>query len=190
MKRYLLIPLLMLFVSSIQAAPVTLDFTSGTYSRTHTTGYYDTYTEDGFTLTPLEEGNHFDSYIGAMTFHNGTDNVVDDNNLVLTYSGGAFDLTSIDSVAFEFGATSLDLLGSDSTTQSIGVSSHALSFLNVNSVIFSVAPPSGWSIAGWNSLEVNTTPVPVPAALWLFGSALIGLVGVRRKLSKASAITA
>ena len=29
--------------------------------------------------------------------------------------------------------------------------------------------------------EFITTPVPVPAAVWLFGSGLLGLIGVARK---------
>jgi len=34
--------------------------------------------------------------------------------------------------------------------------------------------------AHWD-LNMNLTAVPVPAAIWLFGSAMIGLVGMRRK---------
>jgi hypothetical protein len=30
--------------------------------------------------------------------------------------------------------------------------------------------------------DVFNTPVPLPAAIWLLGAGLIGLVGVRRKL--------
>ncbi|HEB28542.1 MAG TPA: VPLPA-CTERM sorting domain-containing protein [Porticoccus sp.] len=35
--------------------------------------------------------------------------------------------------------------------------------------------------AGDSDSYINTSPVPIPAAAWLFGSALIGLVGIRRK---------
>ena len=31
------------------------------------------------------------------------------------------------------------------------------------------------------SIDVSTSPIPVPAALWLFGSGLLGLVGVARR---------
>jgi hypothetical protein len=34
-------------------------------------------------------------------------------------------------------------------------------------------------------LNINLSPVPVPAAFWLFGSAMFALVGLRRK-SRAS----
>ena len=34
------------------------------------------------------------------------------------------------------------------------------------------------------SINVNVAPVPIPAAVWLLGSGLLGLVGLRRKFSK------
>lgn len=33
-------------------------------------------------------------------------------------------------------------------------------------------------------VDINISPVPVPAALWLFGSGLIGLVGLSRRMSR------
>jgi hypothetical protein len=38
--------------------------------------------------------------------------------------------------------------------------------------------------------SVSAVPVPVPAAVWLFGSGLIGLIGMRKKPSKVSTIPA
>jgi hypothetical protein len=32
--------------------------------------------------------------------------------------------------------------------------------------------------------DINTTPTPIPAAAWLFGSGLMGLAGVRRRVKK------
>jgi hypothetical protein len=42
---------------------------------------------------------------------------------------------------------------------------------------------SRWAITFENvdSVSVGASPVPVPAAVWLFGSALMGLFGVKRK---------
>ena len=35
-----------------------------------------------------------------------------------------------------------------------------------------------------DDLIMAFTPVPLPGALWLLGSGLLGLVGLRRKLTK------
>ena len=40
------------------------------------------------------------------------------------------------------------------------------------------------------TLANSPSPVPAPAAVWLFGSGLIGLIGIRRKSSKSSAFQA
>ncbi len=55
----------------------------------------------------------------------------------------------------------------------VGTSSNAGNFTNTVPPPVTVRPP------------VNTTVVPVPAAVWLFGSALMGLIatGKRRKVS-------
>ena len=41
---------------------------------------------------------------------------------------------------------------------------------------------SGGSGSGWVG-AVNVNPVPIPGAVWLFGSGLAGLIGLRRKLN-------
>ena len=43
---------------------------------------------------------------------------------------------------------------------------------------------------GLDNVIVSTNPVPVPAAVWLFGSGLIGLIGMRKKVSKVSTLSA
>lgn len=46
-----------------------------------------------------------------------------------------------------------------------------------------VGPSSAWiqkKVVG-SSVVVSTSPVPVPAAVWLFGSGLLGLVGIARR---------
>ena len=46
--------------------------------------------------------------------------------------------------------------------------------------------PGGSSETAWNQINFNYTLVPVPAAVWLFGSAL-GLLGIARRRSVAAA---
>ncbi|MFZ0931349.1 MAG: VPLPA-CTERM sorting domain-containing protein [Syntrophobacteraceae bacterium] len=44
--------------------------------------------------------------------------------------------------------------------------------------------PSGGSGSAWvgaESAEVGVSPTPIPAAAWLFGSGLAGLIGIKRK---------
>ena len=49
-------------------------------------------------------------------------------------------------------------------------------------LLFSFTPPSGLPTVLTGSGFVTGTPaVPVPAAVWLFGSGLIGLIGVARR---------
>ena len=45
----------------------------------------------------------------------------------------------------------------------------------------------GYTVSGTAtvSLAGNVTPVPLPAAVWLFGSGLLGLVGIARRKKKA-----
>jgi hypothetical protein len=54
---------------------------------------------------------------------------------------------------------------------------------NVNSDDFNSAciTPGSANIGGSGDCSVSVSPVPVPAAIWLFGSGLIGLTGVSRR---------
>ncbi len=184
----------LLLSANLNAAAITLDFTSGVFSDVKdtinsTTGDsnngVDTYTQDGFTLTTQAAGNHIDpNAIAAVGFHNGPSNPVADNNLILTFSGGAFDLTGINGFVFSINSPTLDFTGSSGLTETITVAgNYSLSLLNVTSVIFSTSNVG--SDVGWSSLIVDTTPssVPLPAAIWLFSSGLIGLVGLSRRKS-------
>ena len=40
---------------------------------------------------------------------------------------------------------------------------------------------SGFDAGHWVRLEAETSIVPIPAAVWLFGSGLIGLIGIARR---------
>jgi hypothetical protein len=56
--------------------------------------------------------------------------------------------------------------------------------------VMGIPMPTGGPFAGFNanfsaSLTPTPKPVPVPAAVWLFGSGLLGLVGIARRKKKA-----
>jgi len=52
--------------------------------------------------------------------------------------------------------------------------------------VMGIPMPSGGPFAGFNAnFNANLAPVPVPAAAWLFGSGLLGLVGIARRKKKA-----
>jgi len=77
------------------------------------------------------------------------------------------------------GPTTLELLG----TLGGGTSSQAQTVSQDGSIIFGRATTSA-GVAGafrWIDLGAPLTTVPVPAAVWLFGSGLLGLIGVARR---------
>jgi hypothetical protein len=37
---------------------------------------------------------------------------------------------------------------------------------------------------GFDSIKLNVSPVPIPGTLWLLGSGIIGIVGIRRKFGR------
>jgi len=60
---------------------------------------------------------------------------------------------------------------------------------NVDAEYYFAAHIAGFDFGGVNSAFFSTSPkvVPVPAAVWFFGTALLGLLGYRRKMAKTAA---
>lgn len=58
---------------------------------------------------------------------------------------------------------------------------------NINASDFNSAciTPGSANISGSGDCSVSLNPVPVPAAMWLFGSGLIGLMGIGRRKAAA-----
>lgn len=106
------------------------------------------------------------------------------NDLGLEYSGGAWSFFTDDSAVFGFGKNALfdvenvteTLIGDDLTIMG------DLKFAaNWGAFLGGV---QGESVG---SFMVQTTVVPLPAAIWLFGAGLAGLVGVKRKNTQLQA---
>ncbi|MDP3331432.1 MAG: flocculation-associated PEP-CTERM protein PepA [Methylococcaceae bacterium] len=150
-----------------------------------------------------------DAFTGNVSFGNATgtsslyfdttpdysfalDSGFDNGNLLLTgtISGGNGLLSPLFGIGA--GQYSLNLLGSfgsyNSAVYNPGIGgANALFSLNANSspLIAAVSSVQGHSVAGGFAATttgtLTLTAVPVPAAVWLFGSALVGLTSITRR---------
>jgi len=69
----------------------------------------------------------------------------------------------------------------DSLGNLIGVNFYSASF-DSGALTFFVVDGDNFATGVWNASSFSmTTPVPVPAAVWLLGSGLLGLAGVARR---------
>lgn len=80
------------------------------------------------------------------------------------------------------------IIGVEATQTKAGLSSSSNPDFSVafkdHSITFDLIGPLSFTHSGtikeWK-IDINTTTVPVPAAVWLFGSGLLGLVGLSRR---------
>ena len=72
----------------------------------------------------------------------------------------------------------------------LGASPGVIDMTNIISLNFDLFDLPGTTVDGWeydiDNVKITTTVVPVPAAVWLFGSGLLGLIGVARRKLKAA----
>lgn len=137
----------------------------------------------------------FTDYVG----YNGvTDGplVIEDDGLTATFTG--FSMVGEDGILTDF-SWGVDAVASiafsapvyvDTLDLSGGINFTFESFLNggpskdaINYIIFALEPTvmNPMAMLGVESVEVSATPIP--GAVWLLGSGLVGLVGLRRKFT-------
>ena len=55
-----------------------------------------------------------------------------------------------------------------------------MAYERINNMQQAIADYSGWEDWTATMTVTSISPVPIPGALWLLGSGLIGLIGIRR----------
>ena len=160
------------------AAPVTLDFSSGTFSARPPLSYVNMYQQDGFTVTTQSVWDEFSmtggTYGPTLDWYNASTVIRFDRG------GGLFNLDSVDipipayaGLVFESSTGAMISLGSGTGTR--------------------LFPDAGWSginyftVRKLTSVDILTeidnvvvNPVPVPTALTLFLSGLAGLAAMKK----------
>jgi hypothetical protein len=189
---------LFLAAGSAQAATVTIDF-EGVVADSDSLIPVTPYTEDGYKITASDINGIFGkdwiglNSNGSAVFGWCSNGISCESieSITLVESGGInpFDLLSLDSsnLNFEFagslsGIGNYDGGGSISTTLVLSTNtwntySFDSSWQGLSSVM--IAPVTGNWDPAIDNIVVNT--VPIPAAVWLFGSALAGLGWLRRR---------
>lgn len=192
---------LLLFVSSAQSALVTIDFEEFTDIDVALNPPSGDATSKGYTLDYLDQGSGNPVIFGAGSSLNGTQTYVNcpscqSPEIIDVYEtlGGTLTLLSIDigtmsgagadSHTFMFTGTK----GGGTVTKtvsSIPATMQTISFdgswNNLDSFRIEISPNGEldlFSASVLDNIVINT--VPVPAAIWLFGSALAGLGWLRR----------
>ncbi len=170
-----------------QAAPITLDFSSGIYSAQPPFGYVNQYQQDGFTVATQSNLNQFSAINGSY----GPTLAWYDYGTVIRFNAGGtrFDLASVDIPVSAFAG--LRFQSSTGAVVSVGSLTGTLAFAN-----------AGWTgidyftvqtVAGFNILtqidNVVVQPVPLPGALGLLISGIVGMGVARRTVGSKKLAT-
>lgn len=187
-----LITFLGLGASQLFAATTTLtfDLISGVFSDLNSAGWDgDTYTQDGYQAQTKAAGNHLDSDT-TLNWHNAGHgpNPTADNDVRLTFGGGAFDFLSFYLLVLYDDTPSLDITASNGYSGSfttIGAKSLGSSISNVTWVDFSITDGSiSDGGVALDDFEVRSSSVPDGGStIALVGMTVLGLAIARRKLT-------
>lgn len=118
------------------------------------------------------------SYDNSLLSFTGTSNLSSFWDTINVSDSGSVVTIYFESMTSETATNTVLTLGFDTLDAglgSLGIDNHgaSVSFLDVNS--------HGISGISYVGADYTITAVPVPAAVWLFGSGLLGLVGVARR---------
>jgi len=149
---------------------------------------------NGFLFDSSTDHTHFVNNFGGgdsgSTFF-GSDDFAGVSTTTMTQVGGdAFNLLNLDLGNWFEKSSVLQITGyfsgggSISTDIALGnFTTYVLNWNNINSLVFDSL--SGAGDQYWGVDNINVSAVPVPAAAWLFGSALLGFFGFSRKKANA-----
>ncbi len=176
---------------SIQAAII--DFQQLEHIDVFTIDHDFQYIEDGFQIDDLTQvhglntfGTLASGYTGSTAMFNDTINGVTQLRKV---GGGTFDLFSIDiaelndpsvaSITFTRDGGHSQVFTLDGVAFGAETFLFDSGFLGTTSVTWTQARP----FHQFDNIQIDVAPVPVPAAVWLFGTGLIGLMDMRKKIA-------
>ena len=210
MTKIILGVLILLVSGQVSASIVTIDFEGVPDITTRETadGFWvgPVYTEDGFNVRNLDS-NLISAFISPKPAdsarYTGTAalfaDTADTASIELTaVGGGEFDLLSIDISELGLdrpGGISVMFVGTKANNSTVsqtfssdvtfGMETFTLSpiFTALVSVKWEQGPYPNYH--QFDNIVLSTSPVPVPAAIWLFGTALIGLVGFSKRRKAA-----
>ena len=114
--------------------------------------------DTGTVLFDMSSGNSLSLSFGTMTFQASDDIDYASGNPFITLNAGSL-------TAFDFAANVGTLGYLTSFELNVDAEDDSYNFVN----------------ATWTGITIDSTTVPVPAAVWLFGSGLLGLVGFARR---------
>ncbi|BCG63794.1 MAG: hypothetical protein methR_P1525 [Methyloprofundus sp.] len=172
MKKFILCMLPIIVYSSGANASSTLTFSTTTNTPT--------YLEAGMTISSVGGGENVKTNSGSWY----SDLKGGSSTWELT-TGSNFDLLSIDTLHYDSGESSTwkGWLGGieviSQTTNAANSSWTFSSFVNLDKVTLTV--DGFWTDGRFDNLEFQPSAVPLPAAVWLMGSGLLGLMGYSRK---------
>jgi hypothetical protein len=191
MKKHItafLIALFLIFVgSAAHAALVTENFT-GTIASADDGNPFGVTTTDTFTWSATYDLDYLSEY--------GQINIGENSDMQFSVTVGSQTFSEEEDIMYTWGGGPLLLFDTDSDNI-IGISFIVIedyAFRSIGEAFYIYAGSAGNQELGLgigddaNLLVTGTfdfTPVPVPAAIWLLGSGLAGLAGLRRRAQKA-----